>query len=302
MTVALDQAATDAYYDATTILVPEDGDDLDAAEIQTALQKLSRRVQHSRGAAWGTLAWTGTMAVSGTAAAPVVVLGAIESCPLRDSSNVWRPYYTTGESTLGASNVEGGGSLTADTWYYVYAWSDSAAPTAVKFQISTTPPTTALLPTVPRLWKRGEDANYRYLGAFYAGTSGDPRPVRCARGQYTYRASALAFPTINADTVAIAWADTSLVTVLPPHARMALIRCEVESLDVADNAMLELRTKGDTASLIPIRAGFAGSATITEGDINTVVIEIETDSAQAIQRQVTGTAPNTSITGHGWRE
>lgn len=302
MTVALAQTATDAFYDATTILVPEDGDDLDAAQILTALQKFSNRVQFARGATWGTLAWTGTMAVSGTAAAPVVVLGAIESCPLRDSNNVWWPYFTSGESTLGAAHVEGGGSLAADTWYYVYAWSDSAAPTAIKFQISTTPPTTALLPTVPRLWKRGEDANYRYLGSFRTGSGGDPLPVRCARGHYTYRASALAFTSLFTDVVAAAWGDKSLVTVLPPHARMALIRCEVQSLDVAGRAMLELRTKGDTASSIAIRAGFAGSATDGQGDINAYVVEIETDSAQAIQRQVTGTAPIVTAVAHGWRE
>lgn len=302
MTLALAQTATDAYYDATTILVPEDGDDLDAAQVEAALQKFSNRVQFARGATWGTLAWTGTMAVSGTAAAPVVVLGAIESCPLRDSNNVWWPYYTTGESTLGAAHVEGGGSLTADTWYYVYAWSDSAAPTAVKFQISTTPPTTALLPTVPRLWKRGEDANYRYLGSFYAGTSGDPRPVRCARGQYTYRASALAFPSLFTDVVAVGWTDTSLTAVLPPHARLATMRVRLENLNVAGAALVEFRTKGDTTATIAVDAGFAGSAVAGQGAINTCVIEIETDSAQLIQRQVTGASPIASGAPAGWIE
>lgn len=291
-----------AIHNSDPLSVPQDGDDLDALVVQDVFQTLGNRAEMGLAGLLAQLAWTGTLAVSGTAAAPVVVVGAIESCVLQDANNAWRAYATTGESTLGAANVEGGGSLTADTWYYVYAWSDSAAPTAIKFQISTTPPTTALLPTVPRLWKRGEDANYRYLGAFYAGTSGDPRPVRCARGQYTYRASALAFPSLFTDVVAAAWGDKSLVTVLPPHARMALIRCEVQSLDVADNAELDLRTKGDTAASIAIKAGFAGSAVADEGDINTVIVEIETDSAQAIQRQVTGTAPSVSVLPHGWRE
>lgn len=291
-----------AIHNSDPLSVPQDGDDLDALVVQDVFQTLGNRAEMGLAGLLAQLAWTGTLAVSGTAAAPVVVVGAIESCVLQDANNAWRAYATTGESTLGAANVEGGGSLTADTWYYVYGWSDSAAPTSLKFQISTTPPTTALAPTVPRLWKRGEDANYRYLGAFYAGTSGNPRPVRAARGVYVYRASALAFPAVSTDVAAVGWTDTSLASVLPPHARLASLRCEVESLDVADNAALELRTKGDTTSSIALRAGFAGSATITEGDINTVVIEIETDSAQAIQRQVTGTAPSVSVLPHGWRE
>lgn len=302
MTLALAQTATDAYYDSTTVLVPEDGDDLDAMQVEAALQKLSNRVQHTRGATWGTLAWSGTLAVSGTAAAPVVVVGAIESCPLRDASNVWRPYFTSGETTLGAAHVEGGGSLSADTWYYVYAWSDSAAPSSLKFQISTTPPTDVVLTKVPRLWKRGETANFRYLGSFYAGTGGNPRPVRAARGQYVYRASALAFPAVFADVAAVGWTDTSLAAVLPPHARLATMRVRLENLDLAGPALVEFRTKGDTTASVVVDAGFAGSAVAGQGAINTCVVEIETDSAQLIQRHVTGASPLASGAPVGWRE
>lgn len=296
MTVALDQAATDAYYDATTILVPEDGDDLDAAEIQTALQKLSRRVQHSRGAAWGTLAWTGTMAVSGTAAAPVVVLGAIESCPLRDSSNVWRPYYTTGESTLGASNVEGGGSLTADTWYYVYAWSDSAAPTAVKFQISTTPPTDAVLTKVPRLWKRGQDANYRYLGCFRTNSAGNPFPMRAARGRYLYRRGAIATVggAFGADGLgavvgagAVGLTSLDLSARVPPHSRMALLQGHVALLagGGTGTGALNLYTAADSTSIaLAVAARAEGAGAIDE---NSSAAEIELTDAQLCGYSVT---------------
>jgi len=291
-----------AVHNADPLSVPEDGDDLDALVVQDVFQTLGNRAAMGLAGLLAQLAWSGTLAVSGTSAAPVVVVGAIESCVLKDANNAWRAYATTGETTLGHADVEGTVNLSADTWYSVYAWSDSAAPSALKFQISTTPPTTVLAPTVPRLWKRGETANYRYLGSFRAGAGGNPLPMRCARGQYTYRASALAFPAVSTDVAAVGWTDTSLASVLPPHARLASLRCEVESLDVADNAELDLRTKGDTTSSIAIRAGFAGSTTATEGDINTAVVEIETDSSQAIQRQVTGTAPNVSVLPHGWRE
>lgn len=298
MTVALDQAATDAFYDATTILVPEDGDDLDAAQILTALQKFSNRVQYGRGAAWGTLAWTGTFAASGTAAAPVVLVGAIESCPLCDGLGVWRPYYTTGETTLGASNVEGGGSLSANAWYYVYAWSDSAAPTAVKFQITTTPPTASAAATIPRLWKRDQASNYRYLGCFATDSAGNPIPVRAARGRYVYRRSACASNetrVLNTSTAAGA-TNLSLAALVPPHARLATLSLIVTGGD--GFCGLTIFTDGDTSDATLQARAEAGVTT------SPVVGDVETSSAQVVDRVVTfgGTTGTAVAHVHGFHE
>lgn len=298
MTVALDQAATDAYYDATTILVPEDGDDLDAAQILTALQKLSRRVQYGRGAVWGHLAWAGTLAASGTAAAPVVLVGAIESCPLLATDNVWRPYYTSGETTLGASHIDGGGSLAVSSWYYVYAWSDAAAPTTLKFQITTTPPTASAAATIPRLWKRDQSANYRYLGCFPTDSAGNPIPVRAARGRYVYRRSACASnETRVLNTSAAAGAtNLSLAALVPPHARLATLSLIVTGGD--GFCGLTIYTDGDTSDATLQARAEAGITT------SPVVGDVEASSAQVVDRVVTfgGTTGTAVAHVHGFYE
>lgn len=301
MTLALAQAATDAYYDANTILVPEDGDDLDAHQVEAALQRLSNRVQYGRGAVWGSLAWTGTLAVSGTAAAPVVLVGAIESCPLLATDNVWRPYYTSGETTLGASHVEGGGSLTGSTWYYVYAWSDAAAPTALKFQITTTPPTDASAATVPRLWKRDQAANFRYLGCFPTNTTGAPIPLRKTAGRVVYRRSGVAsveglFSANGLRALSRSGAQASPTAVdlrpaVPPHSRVASLSLTAIGDSAPDTATLAIFTGTDTAS------GAAGVATLNDQQARLATDVEIAQAAQSITYTLTHAAAGT-VTGY----
>lgn len=178
--------------------------------------------RHLRGATWGALVWNERLRVSGSSNTVFsVVVGPIEVVTLRDSGSVWRPYFTSGDTTLDLTHVEGTpANLANDTFYYVYIWSDAAAAGSAKFQISTSPPTEVGTEAVRRAWKRGQTANYRYLGWFRTNGSGVPLAMHADRGRYLYALPAV-LHTVTATGL------VSLAARLPPHVQRALLRASV---------------------------------------------------------------------------
>lgn len=184
--------------------------------------------RYLRGSVWGALVWNGRLRVSGSSNTSfAVVVGIIEAMTLCDGNGVWRPYFTSAETTLDLTHVEGApANLANDSFYYVYAWADSAAPNAPKFQISTSPPTESGTPTVLRHWKRGQTQNYRYLGCFRTNGTGVPLAMTVQRGRYLYdRSAGLTDFEIgsvyNGGTLAAT--AVSAATRVPPH----VFRCIV---------------------------------------------------------------------------
>ncbi len=288
---------TTPEYTASEPSRPQDGDDAffdgGVAPLWPIIQLALNRAHFARGAAWANLNWNGKLAVSGTAAAPVVVVGVIDSVTLADSSNVWRPYFTGSETTLGASHVEGGGSLSANTFYYVYAWSDAVASGSVKFQISATPPTSNGAPTVRLQYKRGETKNYRYLGCFVTNGSGDPLVMRSVHGRYLYRRSAISAADLRALTggVATSFTDVPLTKYVPPHARFVNLELLVTNSDTALVRTGHVRTKGDTTNTTLLAAYPVAVGVL--GGFSRMSTEIETDSARVIQYDVSDAATTT---------
>lgn len=271
---------TTPEYTASEPSRPQDGDDAffdgGVAPLWPILQLALNRTHFARGGVWGALRWNAKMAVSGTAAAPVVVVGPIDSAALADGNNVWRPYFTSGETTLGASHVEGGGSLSTSTFYYVYAWSDSAAPANVKFQISTSPPTTNGTPTVRTGYKRGETKNFRYLGCFPTDGSGNPIPLRMVNGIYRYDFDSLSVSAPHrllnaADSASPTWTAVSAAAVVPPHCRNARLHCVLATAgSTTPGGSAFLRQTGTTANNRSWTFYAVGSHTFeTETELNT---------------------------------
>jgi hypothetical protein len=216
--------------------------------------------------------WSGCITVDagGTNTVFTVRVGPIESVTLRDSNGVWRPYNDTDGATLGSTEVEGGGSLANSTWYYVYAWSDAGAPNTLKYQISTTPPTENGTPTRLQQYKRGQTSNYRYLGCFKTDGSGNPLPMRANRGRYVYQYSAIY--ASGPHRVLTTGHDTSLTTVscaaaVPPHARVARLRCQVGRSGTSGNA--QLVTSGDTTNYLGVYVGSGGGT--VESDVEMIL-------------------------------
>lgn len=236
-------------------------------------RELLNNRQHLRGATWAQLAWSGRLRVTGTSNTVFSVeVGVIEAVTLRDSNSVWRPYYTTGLTTLDLTHVEGApANLANDTFYYVYAWSDSAAPGAVKFQISTDPPTEVGTPTVPRLWKRGQTANYRYLGWLRTNGTGVPVAAISTRGVCTLLDEKVITQVAGGD---VSGAALAVSAVAPPHA--AGLRARV-AFSVTGGAVISVQSPGAALAVastssdsgpydfVPDASGLLYNATLSGG-------------------------------------
>ena len=273
------------------------GMDTGAAPLGPVLDKAFSRALFARGAVWGQLVWSGRLEVGGTAGSPSVKVGPIDAVTLRAAETrggvsvyVWRPFFVATETTLGIGHVEGApGALTADTWYYTYIFSNGT--TTPQFQISTAPPTESGAPAVLQQWKRGQTANYRYLGCFRTDNAGKPLPIYATRGRVLYQRSAisaaygaLASGGLRArdSTGSASLTALSLATRVPPHSRVALVRGTVTmgpSTPAAD-AIAELRfyTGADTTIATAVRAMTSAATNATaQGDA-----ELVTTADQAI--------------------
>lgn len=230
--------------------------DGDAKSLATFRELLDARV-HLRGATWGQLVWSGRLAVTGSATAPVITVGVIEAVSLRypgdaasDATGVWRPYYTTGETTLGIAHVPNAdktgspAALYADEWYYVYVASDGT--NTPQWEVSRTPPTESGTPKVARLWKRGQTSNYRYLGFFRTDGSGVPLPLRRTGGLSVYATERLVTQNIVASVASTA---LSVATAVPPHVHHLRARVVIATSGTTGSISVGVNSPGAIGSI-----------------------------------------------------
>lgn len=272
--------------------------------MNAVLQMAFDRALYARGATWGVLEWTGDFAVYSATSNTVFAIrvGVIQACTLRDGNSVWRPYFTSATTTLGLADVESTpANLSNSTWYYVYAWSDSAAPSTIKFQISTSPPTENAAPTIITGYKRGETANYRYIGSFVTDSTGTPVLVTAHYNTYTYRISALPAATLrvlNAGN-ATAYTAVSLAALMPPHGSIASLSVDLVSTTAVAANFGNIQTYGDTGT-----GAFYSYVPATNAASSYRNIDIEADASQRIQYLVTNnnSPPTMTIYVRGWVE
>lgn len=294
-------------YTPAARLMPGDPRIPDGPAANTAIDReLADARRHLRGATWAQLVWSGRAAVGGTASAPVIAVGAIESVTLCDGDGIttgtWRPfnYNLSGTATaIGASAIEGGGSLAPSSHYAVYVFNDGSL--APSFQLSLARPTTTGATTVAQAWKRGQTANYRFLFSFATDSSGNPLPGVLAAGRWTYRSSACNGADVVLSTgQATTWTAVYLSALVPPHARVARLRCTIARAAADSAAGLEVRTPGDAGAVeVCLAPNIAASDSRAEGTIDVVV------PAQSIEYKVGTTvtpgAPyGASIAVVGW--
>lgn len=257
---------------------------------------LSDTRAYTRVALAGQLVWNGLLAAYGTAAAPFVDIGSIETMTLNDGAG-WRNFTQVAGITLTVANVSGGGPLAAATWYYVYAWAN-AGDVAPHFQITTT------APTAPRrAWKSGETVNYRYLGCFRTDAAGNVINVRGQDHTYVYDRSAApcaiaSFYPVFGGVAPVAWTTAPLnygaIALVPPHAYQALLSLEVQD---AAGAHINIRTDGGSPNYYRFPYLDTLHATTT--------VEQTLNGAKAIDYQDGGgfsVADDVYIGVLGWRE
>ena len=245
--------------------------------------------RYARGAVWGQLVWSGQATFGGTAASPVVTVGVVEAVTLctgnGTSTGTWKPYFTSAVATLGISDVDGApGSLSANTRYFVYAWSDGGS--SVRWQISTSPPTESGTPTVLRRWKRGQTANYRYVCTFVTDGSGNPVPCALCNGRYTYTGGA-SLTTLRAlnNGVATSWTSVDLSGLVPVTARRARLWIQGSRDAAAVSALsVEVRAVGASVATAVATAPSVGTSD-TSSDVHA---DLALDGTSAVEYQTVG--------------
>lgn len=245
-----------------SITVPEDGDDADEASLLGAFQEITNRLRYllERALGDGGLVWSGLLYCTG--ASNVLGIGPIHTLTLANKRF---------QNTVVATYAPTSPALAPSTHYYLYAANPAGSLT---FEHDTVAPDGAL-------WWKSTDSTRRYLGCFRTKADGNIAAFRARRGRYTVRRSAIA-QADNAVTglTATAWADASLATLVPPHARV--VRLDARIGTSANPAHIELRTKGDTTSY-----AIYETIDVPSGQVTSRAVELETDAAQTLQYQVT---------------
>ena len=162
-----------------------------------------------------------------------VSVGAIQSVVLSRVDGSSRALSAAAGTASGADIS--GGTLSSNTWYYLYAYDNSGS---VSYEISATSPSSA------RVFKTG-DVTRRYLGCFRTNGSGAPIPMRAHGGRFTFRLSAVGTDTqaLSTTSAAPSATDVALSSFVPPHTRAARVQATVTSSGGA--TVLNLLTKGD---------------------------------------------------------
>lgn len=259
-----------------TQLVVADGDAANFATFNLGPEKAFNRLAMLRAATDGLLVWghkarvaTGGLATGNTG----VYVPPIEALSLLDGTT-WVAKSLATETQLSTVTHFAGGTLSADTWYYVYAY---IATGALALQISADAPEAGLI------WKSGAVGTHRYLFCFHTDSAGVALPMRMSRGRYLYRFSAItstelrALNTtteVTATDVILARGGTSGRELLPPHARVARVRLEVSVTGnhADDQTTATLFTKGDSSAnsmRIDVYPTTTSSASRIDGELET---------------------------------
>lgn len=266
-----------AKHTPDSVAVPASGDARTAASVNGAFQELANRSLLALGGVSGIMRGADEFAVEplGTASSFTITVGGIQSLvlPREDGSRYEGFFYVSGSPSITQANVAGG-TLANSTRYYVYAFNNAGT---LAFEIVTT------APRASRVHQSGSGAGpvaRRYLGTFVTDSSGAPIPCRAVRGVYTFRRSALAANALRVvNGSSTSWATADLSSLVPPHAR--LVRVELVAGSTGTLGSASLRTKGDTAGGI-----YVVNVLGVTGDTDRAVIDIETDSARALEYQV----------------
>jgi hypothetical protein len=254
----------------TNVVVPADGDNRNAASVVQGFQPLANRTKYLK-----------TFDVSGEllgasyiyySAGVGIIVGRIRKLVIDGVL-----LSTSGEEVVST------GSLTADSWNYLYARNNSGN---LAFEWSTTGPENS------RVFKSG-DATRRFLCSVRTVIS-DVIPFRKENGRVIYKASdyvgGALIPATNGTTSSSTYVDVSFAIYIPPHSRILLMRMSAGGVDAASQVTHSVRTKGSTVGSYTIVATVG-----TAGDKSQRDIEIETDSDGVIEQKIvretgTGTA------------
>lgn len=233
-------------------LLVADGDAADATNLNLGAKKALDRCAMLRAATDGLLVWNGRARVDsgGTNnAAFKVYCPAIEAVSLLDGTT-WKSFSLAAETELTSASTFGGGTLSANTVYYVYAYVSAGV---LALQVSTD------APGPDGIWKSGATSTHRYLFAFVTDSSGVAIPMSRSSGVYRYRISAVGVTPLTALSggTATSFTNISLTRLVPTTARLVTIYSVCENSSTTAHGQAQFRTAGDTGGYIEQGVGVA---------------------------------------------
>jgi hypothetical protein len=184
-------------------------------------------------------------------------------------------------------------TLTADTWYYLYAFDDGSY--GVDYELSTTIP--------DDIFMDGDDSR-RFVCAVRAVATNKVRPFRRTRdGNVTYRWSAetdgsggLAEGAALSGGTATSYTDVNLAAWLPPNSKIAKLLAGLFNSSTTTDYNADFRTNGDSNIAFRVHV----STQNVSGDNEATCFEIVTDGDQKIEYVVENAnlSVNLSVLGY----
>lgn len=286
-----------AKYTAGAIELPDNGETDGIESIEPAFQELMDRGAFARNAVVGRLSWAGDLAVNrgGTLTSFTITLGAVQLCALPDDTGAdYQPYAYAGGNITQADIEGGGGTLGASAqWWYVYAKPDTS--NTLDFEISTS------APRAHRVLKSPVNTTTyarRYLGCFPTTSAGAPIPVTASRGCYRYRDRAVALHLSQSTSdLATFTSALSLATLVPPHARVAIVRLQILRSGTLGDASVSIRVNGDTNPAATFSTPQLPLLAVDER-----FIEMDVGASREVQVATNGASTLVNVDVAGWRE
>lgn len=267
---------------------PADGDAANVASVNTILQATLDGETALRMALYGGggVSRPATYSYNGTS----VVVGALAGMILTESG-VWTGRAAVAGATFTVADLEGGGSFSADTWYYMYYYLSGGSVTRA---ISATGPDTT------RRYKSAT-TTHAYLGCFRVDGSVLIEPYHAVRGVYHFVDGAA--PSANPSGMGPT--DISLVKGVPPTSRIAHLLLVGYSTSDTNLVALNFYPKGYGGT-----SGFPGilNARVTDASsagantYTTLSFPMGTDGSQNVTFAATATTYSATLTIRGFEE
>lgn len=254
-------------YSSTSVVSPDNGDDLDADVVTAALQMLVDRDSYLWSVVNALFGYCGEVEITSSN----LVLPALGVS--LSSGGTWK-VYATGGGTVSLSPL----AAVSDAWRYAYLYVNSGA-LAVEF--SADPPDDT------RTWKSTGVLTHRYLAPIrMSSVAGAAVPLRGRTGRWAYGAQGGALASVTSS------GEVSLAGRVPPHVRRATVRARAARLGSTGTLAAAVQNSGATGYAddafrvdlpsIPDTQGVSGSGDVVLSASQQVSVEVGADCLLAL--------------------
>ena len=253
-----------------SITIPSDGDLADANSVNVSA-KAEIDTQINLFESYGQLMQSTCPIRARRSAVRDVEIDAIPFIAVTEGGT-WKTIFTTTSTTVTQANLEGGGTFTPDTWYFIYAYSVAGVCT---FQISTT------LPDVFLIYKNGT-FSHKFICSFRTNSGSDINVFEKYGNYVTYESQL----SVGGGS-SITESPLSTSVYIPPTVNNVPRLCRL-TMDINSNT-----TATDTLITVRSISGSDGYTFYARAfGLDTTFFEISTDDTRTVYYQVQNASPS----------